>query len=233
MVVYNTRPFAYNQAGTPLNGVTLYGNLSVGDFGSFRGLPAMNFYTPAYIALVLTSVGLVGLPVHITIYKERGVLRRYRASSLSGWKVFGSQGLASLATAIMGSILILIAAILVFHVSLPDNPLLVFVAFLVSALSFASLGILLGVVIPSSRAAQGVGLALFFVLLILGGAGPPRELMTRTMQIVGDFTPLQHSASLLQDAWLGLGWNWNEFGIMAAILVVSLTIVGFVIRRNS
>jgi ABC-2 type transport system permease protein len=211
----------------------VFGNMSVGDFSSFRGLPAMNFYTPAYIALVLTSVGLVGLPVHLTSYKERGVLRRYRASSLSVWKVFGSQGLVSLLTAAIGSILILIVAIFAFHVSLPDNPLLVFVAFLVSALSFASLGTLLGVILPSSRAAQGVGLALFFVMLILGGAGPPRELMTRPMQIVGDFTPLQHSANLLQDAWLGLGWNWTEFGVMAAILAVSLTIVAVVIRRNS
>jgi hypothetical protein len=31
MVNYTTRPFAYNPAGTPLNGVTLYGNLSVGN----------------------------------------------------------------------------------------------------------------------------------------------------------------------------------------------------------
>ena len=212
---------------------SVFGNLSSGDFDSFRGLSAMDFYTPAYIALVLASVGVVGLPVHLTIYKEQGVLRRFRASSLSSWRVFGAQGLVSLATASVGGILILVAAVFSFHVSLPDNPLLVFIAFLVSALSFASLGILLGVILPTSRAAQGVGLVLFFVMLILGGAGPPREVMTPAMKIVGDFTPLQHSASLLQDAWLGLGWNWTEFGIMAAMLAISLTIVVFVIRRNS
>jgi hypothetical protein len=70
-------------------------------------------------------------------------------------------------------------------------------------------------------------------MLILGGAGLPRELMTRPMQILGDLTPLQHSAKLLQDAWLGFGWNWTEFGVMAAILVVSMVIVAVVIRRNS
>ena len=211
----------------------VFGNLSHGDFSGFRDLSAMDFYTPAYIALVLASVGVVGLPVHLTSYKERGVLRRFRASSISSWRVFGAQGLVSLATASVGGILILVAAVFSFHVSLPDNPLLVFIAFLVSALSFASLGILLGAILPTSRAAQGVGLVLFFVMLILGGAGPPRELMTHAMKIVGDLTPLQHSASLLQDAWLGLGWNWTEFGIMAAMLAISLTIVVFVIRRNS
>ena len=210
----------------------VFGNVSSGYFSDFRGLPAMDFYTPAYICLVLTSVGIVGLPGHLANYRERGILRRFRASSISTWTVFGAQGLVSLMTATVGGILILIAAVFAFHVSLPSNPLLVLVAFLISALSFASLGMLLGAILPNSRAAQGVGLVLFFVMLILGGAGPPREVMTNAMQVAGDFTPLQHSVRLMQDAWLGMGWNWIEFGIMAAIIGVSLTTATFVFRRN-
>jgi hypothetical protein len=53
------------------------------------------------------------------------------------------------------------------------------------------------------------------------------------MRLVGDFTPMQHSVTLLQNAWQGLGWNWTEFGIMAGILVFSLTTATFIIRRNS
>lgn len=210
----------------------VFGNVS-GGFDGFRGLPAMDFYTPAYIALVLTSVGTLSLPGHLTGYRERGVLRRFRASSLSGWKVFGAQGLVGLVTAGVGGILILIAAVLTFHINLPVNPLLVLGAFLISSLSFAALGMLLGAILPTSRAAQGVGLVLFFVMLILGGAGPPREVMTSAMKTAGDFTPMQHAVTLLQDAWQGLGWNWTEFGIMAGMLVVSLTAAALVIRRNS
>jgi ABC-2 type transport system permease protein len=209
----------------------VFGNIS--DFSGFHGLPAMDFYTPAYIGLVLTSVGLVGMPGHLTSYRERGVLRRFRASSLSIWRVFSAQGLVALVTATVGGILILIAGILAFHITLPHNPGLIFLAFLTSALSFASLGVLLGAVLPNFRAAQGVGLVLFFVMLILGGAGPPPDVMTSAMRTVGDFTPLRHAVTLLQDAWLGLGWNWIEFGIMAGIMVVSLTGASLVIRRSS
>ena len=197
----------------------VFGKMTNGGAGDFHGLSAMAFYTPAYIALVLTSVGIVGLPGHLTGYRERGVLRRFRASSLSIWRIFGAQGLVSLVTAAIGGILILVAGVFVFHVSLPQNPLLVILAFLVSALSFTSLGLLLGAVLPTSRAAQGVGLVLFFVMLILGGAGPPPEAMTHLMRVVGDLTPMQHAVTLLQNAWLGLGWNWMEFGIMAGILL--------------
>jgi ABC-2 type transport system permease protein len=211
----------------------VFGKMTNGGSGQFNGLSAMDFYTPAYIALVLTSVGIVGLPGHITGYRERGVLRRFRASSLAIWRIFGAQGLVSLVTASVGGILILIAGVFAFHVSLPQNPLLVLLAFLISALSFTSLGLLLGAVLPTSRAAQGVGLVLFFVMLILGGAGPPPDAMTHLMRLVGDFTPMQHSVTLLQNAWQGLGWNWTEFGIMAGIVVISLTTATLVIRRNS
>ena len=211
----------------------VFGKMTNGGAGDFHGLSAMAFYTPAYIALVLTSVGIVGLPGHLTGYRERGVLRRFRASSLSIWRIFGAQGLVSLVTAAIGGILILIAGVFAFHVSLPQNPLLVILAFLVSALSFTSLGLLLGAVLPTSRAAQGVGLVLFFLMLILGGAGPPPEAMTHLMRVVGDFTPMQHAVTLLQNAWQGLGWNWMEFGIMAGILIVSLTTATLVLRRNS
>ena len=211
----------------------VFGKMTNGGSDNFRGLSAMAFYTPAYIALVLTSVGIVGLPGHLSGYRERGVLRRFRASSLSIWRIFAAQGLVSLATAAIGGILILIAGVFVFHVSLPQNPFLVILAFLVSALSFTSLGLLLGAVLPTSRAAQGVGLVLFFVMLILGGAGPPPEAMTHLMRVVGDFTPMQHAVTLLQNAWQGLGWNWMEFGILAGILFVSLTAATLVIRRNS
>lgn len=210
----------------------VFGNVA-SDFSEFRGLSAMSYYTPAYIALVLVSIGIVGIPGHLTGYRERGVLRRFQASSLSGWRVFGAQGLVSLATAGIGGLIVLLVAYFAYDVNMPDNPLIVLAAFLVSALSFVALGMLLGAILPNSRAAQGAGLVLFFLMLILGGAGPPRAVMTEAMQIAGDLMPLKHAVTLLQEAWLGLGWNWVAFGVMATICFCSLTAAILLIRKNS
>ena len=87
-------------------------------------------------------------------------------------------------------------------------------------LRFASLGILLGAILPNTRAAQGVGLLLFFVMLILGGAGPPREVMNRVMNFVGDATPVWYVIQLLQEPWLGFGWQ-----VQASLIVAGITIV--------
>lgn len=199
----------------------VFGNTPDPEGVIYRGVGPMNYYTPAYIGLVIASIGVVGLPVHLTGYRERGVLRRFRASSLSIWSVFGSQVVVSFVIAVLGGILLTIAALFTYDLDLPQEPALFVVAFVISLLSFVALGVLLGAVLPTTRAAQGLGLLLFFVMLILGGAGPPREVMTQMMQWVGDATPLRHVILLLQDPWLGFGWNWTEFLIVTGIMVVA------------
>lgn len=61
-----------------MNGV--FGNTP--DAEIYRGVGALNYYVPAYFGLVLTSIGVMALPVHMTAYREQGVLRRFRASSI-------------------------------------------------------------------------------------------------------------------------------------------------------
>lgn len=187
----------------------------------YRGVGPMDYYVPAYIGLVITSIGVVGLPVHLTGYRERGVLRRFRASSISVWSIFGSQVIVSFVIALLGAVLLTVVALLTYDAHMPEMPGLVIPAFIMSMLSFAALGVLLGAIFPTTRAAQGVGLLLFFVMLILAGAGPPREVMTEVMQWVGDITPLRYVILLLQEPWLGFGWDMKSFLIVAGITVVA------------
>jgi ABC-2 type transport system permease protein len=187
----------------------------------YRGIGAMNYYISAYIALTIASIGLVTLPVHLTSYRERGVLRRLRASSVSVWLVLGSQVMVSFVIAAIGSVIVILASRFTYDARLPEMTGLVVLAFIIAVLSFAALGVLLGAVLPNTRAAQGLGLILFFVVLILGGAGPPREVLNSAMQLIGDATPLRHAIIMLQDPWLGFGWNTSEFLVVAGITVVS------------
>ncbi len=187
----------------------------------YRGVGAMNYYNPAYIALVLCSIGVVALPVHLAAYRERRVLRRLRASSISVWTVLGSQVLVCFVIAIIGSILLTIISMIVYDVSLPKMFGLVIPAFILGTLCFSAVGFLLGAVLPNTRSAQGIGLILFFVMMILGGAGPPREVLTDVMRYVSNVTPIWHVIQLIQDPWLGFGWNVNASLIVTGITVVT------------
>ena len=67
----------------------VFGNTPDPEGRVFRGVGPMDFYVPAYVGLVITSIGMLALPVHLAGYRERGVLRRFRASALSVWVVIG------------------------------------------------------------------------------------------------------------------------------------------------
>ena len=62
----------------------------------YRGVGPMDFYTPAYIGLVLASVGVVSLPAHLAGNRERGVLRRFRASWVPAVVMVGAEAMVSL-----------------------------------------------------------------------------------------------------------------------------------------
>jgi ABC-2 type transport system permease protein len=185
----------------------------------YRGAGAMDFYIPAYIALVVASLGLIGLPVHLAAYRERGVLRRFRASSVGLWNILGSQASVMFIMAVLGSILLVLVAIAGYDPHFPVSPGLAVPAFVLGALCFASLGVMLGSILPTARAAQGVGVLLWFIMIFISGAGPPPEVLSNAMVWVARFMPLTHTIRLLQDPWLGFGWNVTE-----TIIVVGITV---------
>jgi ABC-2 type transport system permease protein len=186
----------------------------------FRGVGPLDYYIPAYFGLVMMAIGTVALPVHLAGYRERGILRRLRASSISIWAVLGSQLVVSFVIAVVGCILVYVLGLAAYSPSPPQEVGLLILAFLLGLVSFTALGFFLGAVLPSTRAAQGLGLILFFVMMILGGAGPPPEVLTGAMDIVGQITPLRHVILILQDPYLGFGWNTN-----ASLIVVGITVV--------
>jgi ABC-2 type transport system permease protein len=196
----------------------VFGNESMPDV--YRGVGAMNYYVPAYVALVTASVGLVSLPTHIASDRERGVLKRYRASGVSAWALVGAQVVVTFVISSVSALVLVAVAMPTHDVVSPDSVPLVLGGFVLVALSFAAIGVLLGAVLPSSRAAQALGVLLWFVLLIVGGAGPPPEVLSGVMGTIGDMTPLRQAIDVIQDGWLGLdpGMSWL---IVAGITVVA------------
>src|SRR3990172_6722849 len=59
----------------------------------FRGVGPMDYYLPGYIGLSIAAIGLIALPVHLASYRERGVLKRFRASGVSPGTVVSGQAI--------------------------------------------------------------------------------------------------------------------------------------------
>jgi len=195
----------------------------------YGGHGPLDFYVPAYIGLVWASVGLLALPVHLARYREDGVLRRLRASAAPRWAVFGSQAIVAAAIALAGGALVIAAAALTYHIHAPRSPAGVLAAWLLAGVVFAALGILLSC-IPTSRGALSAGLGLFFVMMMLSGAGPPFEVMTGVMRHVSDILPLTYVTRILQAPWLGTALAWRDVAVAVAITLAAAAATRFAFR---
>ncbi len=71
---------------------------------------------------------------------------------------------------------------------------------LVGSVAFVGLGVLLGTVLPSARAAQAVGLLLFFPSFLLGVGGPPPAVMSPALRDVADSLPLDLATDAIRAA---------------------------------
>lgn len=183
------------------------------------GAGPMDYLVPGFLGLVMASIGFISLPIHLAGYRERGVLRRFRSSSVPPWSLLVSQLCVSAMIAIVGGATIIGLGMGLSGAHGPVSAFGVLVAFVVSVACFVSIGILLGALMPNVQSAQAVGLALFFVSEMTSGVGPPREVMPDTMQTIARAFPLTHVAIALQDPWIGRGWNLTELAIVTAIAV--------------
>lgn len=179
-----------------------------GVFGSapdpdFGGVRPSEHYVVGYLGVVLAYVGLVAIPVHVASRRELGVVRRFRASGVSGAALLGADaGVGAVLGAVSAGLVLLVGGA-AYGLPAPEDPLAA-AGWVIAGLGcFVALGIALGTLMPSSRAANAVGNLLFVPMFLLGGGGPPREVMTAPMQTLSDLLPLSHVIGGLRQSWLG------------------------------
>jgi ABC-2 type transport system permease protein len=185
----------------------------------------MSYYVPAYMVLVVASVCVISIPTHLAGSRERGVLRRYHASGVAASTIAGAELIVALAISIVSVLVLLATAAVVYDFQRPDQPLVAAGVFLCVVAGFTAIGLLLSALVPTARAAQAIGLLLWFVMMLVGGAGPPQEVLTGPMRTVSDATLMIHAVRMIHQPWLDLdpGRSWLVFVAMTgASLFVGL-----------
>ena len=200
---------------------SIFGNDPDPDLG---GRGSVDVSVPGYMAVIIATAGLLGLPINLASYRAQGVLRRFRATPIRPGVVLVAQLAVTLVFATLGSLLLVAAGRLFFGLHLPPATAPVLVAFLVSAAGIFALGFVLASVLPNARTAQAVGMTVLFPMMFLSGAALPRALLSERIRDVAQALPLTHVVSLLDQAWAGAGWNVSALVVLAGVLVAGVVI---------
>jgi ABC-2 type transport system permease protein len=183
-----------------------------------------HWYVASYLTVVIAATGLVMLPVHLASYRERGVLRRFAAAGFPRWSFAIAQLITGLLTTAAGCVLLLAVAAPVYGIPALHDGWRVLAALSLGAIAFVSIGVLLGSVLPSARAAQAVGLLIFFPSFLLGAGGPPPHVMGSVVRTIAGPLPLTLLTNAVRAPWLGLGpANGSLIGV--AVLAVVATVI--------
>ena len=202
---------------------SIYGNEPsplLGGYGS------VDVSVPAYTAMIIATAGLLSLTIQISMYREKGVLRRLKATPLRPLTILTAQVMVIFLMTALGMALLVIAGKFVYGLRFDGNPFNVLAGFVLSSLSFFSLGFVLASLIPNARTAQIIAMVLTYPMIFLSGATIPLELLPETIRHYAQILPLTHVVTLLRGLWVGDGWveHFTEVGILAAILVAGVII---------
>ena len=196
----------------------IYGN-EPSDLLGGRG--SMDVTVPAYLGIIIVTVGLIGLPIQTSVNRELGILRRYRVTPLRPLTYIVADVTAYWAMAVVGAVLLVVVGKVAFDVRFEGSILSVLAGFTLCIGAFLALGFVLASISPTARVAQTIGMVVAYPMMFLSGATIPYELLPPTVQRIADVLPLTYVVRLMRGLWAGEPWSdlALEVVVLAGILV--------------
>jgi len=211
----------------PLMMLFLFGSIYGNEPSPFLGgYGSVDVSVPAYTAMIIATAGLLSLTIQISIYREKGVLRRLKVTPLRPQTILTAQVIVIFLITALGMALLVIAGKIVYGLRFDGNPFNVLAGFVLSSLSFFALGFVLASLIPTARTAQAVAMVLVYPMIFLSGATIPLEILPETIRHYAQILPLTHVVTLLRGLWVGEGWveHFTEVVILATIMMAGVIV---------
>jgi ABC-2 type transport system permease protein len=133
-----------------------------------------DYYVAASLGVPVIALALVGLPVALASYRERGVLRRLEAFGVSTAKVVVAQAVVTCGLIAVATIVVLVLAAPTYGIPHVVHPAQTVLGLALGTLTLLLIGIAVGLAVPTARAAQATGCCCSSRSTCLAGADHPR-----------------------------------------------------------
>lgn len=180
----------------------------------------------AVSTIAICAGGVMGLPLVISDYRSRKILKRFKVTPASPALILAVQVVIYALYSIISLILVYAAGAIFFHYQLRGSWFQFLGAYLLVMLSMFSIGLLVGGIAPDMKIASVAASLLYFPMLIFSGATLPYEVMPAALRRVADIMPLTQGIKLLKAASLGLPIEsvLVPVIVMVVIAVICITI---------
>ena len=183
----------------------------------------------AVSTIAVCAGGVMGLPLVISDYRQKKILKRFKITPSSPVLLLSVQVAIYMIYSLIALVLIYIVSVLLFGMKLRGAFLPFMGAFFLVMISMFSIGMLVGGVSPNTKIASVFASLLYFPMLIFSGATLPYEVMPAVLQKLADLLPLTQGIKLLKAASLGLPAE-NVMASLAVMAVITVVCGGVSIR---
>ena len=181
----------------------------------------------AISTIAICAGGVMGLPLVISDYRQKKILKRYKVTPTSPILLLTVQVSIYAIYSLLSLILVYLVGSLFFGVRLPGSVGIFLASYFLVMLSTFSIGMMVGGVAPNMKVASIVASVLYFPMLIFSmlifsGATLPYEVMPTALQRIADILPLTQGIKLLKAASLGLPIEvaWLPLIVMVALIII-------------
>ena len=176
----------------------------------------------AVSTIAVCAGGVMGLPLVISDYRQKKILKRFKITPSSPLLLLSVQVAIYMIYSLIALVLIYLVSALLFGMSLKGAFLPFIGTFFLVMISMFSIGMLVGGVSPNIKIASVLASLLYFPMLIFSGATLPYEVMPTALQKVADVLPLTQGIKLLKATSLGLP---AENGLASLIVMAVIAVV--------
>ena len=179
------------------------------------------YYVPGIIALGIIAACFGNLVASVTAQRERGVLKRRRATPVPAAAIIAGRVLVAIVLAVVMAAVLLGIGWAAYGAHVPGRTALALVVtVVVGAASFCCLGYALTSLIRNEDTAQPVTQALLLPLYFISGVFVAVSILPNWLAEVGEIFPVRHLANALLIAYnphtTGLGFAGLDLVIVAA-----------------
>ena len=180
----------------------------------------------AFTAVGICATGLMGLPLVLSDYRHKKILKRFKVTPVSPSTLLTIEALLSFFFAVTSAICTALVAIVVFGYTMPGSVLQFILSFLLLTITIYSIGMLVASLAPNMKISNLLCTLLYFPMFLLSGATIPYEIMPKALQTVANVFPMTQGIKLLKGTSLGepVGDMFLQIAIMAVVSIICIAV---------
>lgn len=187
------------------------------------------FMEQSFGALCTISIcagGLMGLPLVVSEYRERKILKRFQATPVSPVRLLAVEFTIYVLYCIVSMVTLMVAGTIFWNIRIYGSWTGFLGSWLLTMVSTLSIGMMVGGIAKNTKTASVIASVLYFPMLIFSGATLPFEVMPDFMQKIVSIFPMTQGIQLMKAAFLDLSVENSGLTIigMGVVTIVCFSI---------